>query len=473
MAFNILVVDDEADIRELVSGILRDNGYETSVAGGYVEAMDALKARRPNLVIIDVWLGDGDNDGIRLLDVIKKDYNYLQAIMMSGHGTIETAVTAIRHGAYDFIEKPFDSRRLITSIEKAIEASKLQAENAELRIKAKVSDSIPGRSQNVSQIKQLVSRIAPLNGRCVIIGPFGSDREIVARSIHNLSPRAKNPFGVLNCRAAHVKQLEANLFGTETNDGVSTTIKPGLLEKVNGGTLFIDELVVAPYEFQIKLLKLIKDDAFMRIGTAEKTKIDVRIIASFPPDVQQLISAGEVSDELYCRLSANILKILPLKSRREDIPYLLDYFMEQASVAHNVAPRKFSSETLGLLNAYHWPGDTMQMKNMVDWIVTVALSENNENDGIVTINDLPKEIVDGRSPEVTTTNAKFIAMVSELSIKEAREAFEREYFIEQLRKFSGNISQTAKFVGMERSALHRKLKSLNIVDSKLFKLQEG
>ncbi|MDR2458557.1 MAG: sigma 54-interacting transcriptional regulator [Holosporales bacterium] len=317
MAFNILVVDDEADIRELVSGILCDNGYETNVASGYVEAVSIVKAQRPNLVIIDVWLGDGDKDGLRLLEMIKRDHEYIPVIMMSGHGTIETAVAAIKRGAYDFIEKPFDSRRLIMSVEKAIETSKLQAENAELKIKAKVSDSIPGKSQNVVQIRQLINRIAPLNGRCVIISPLGSDREVVARNIHNNSSRAKGPFGVFNCRATHVGQLEANLFGTELNNSdTSATMKPGLLEKINGGTLFIDELVTAPHKFQLKLLKLLKEESFARVGAAERMHIDVRIIASFPLNIQQLIDAGEVSDELYCRLNANTIKILPLKSRR-------------------------------------------------------------------------------------------------------------------------------------------------------------
>jgi two-component system nitrogen regulation response regulator NtrX len=471
MAFNILVVDDEADIRELVSGILCDNGYETSVASSYVEAVGIVKIQRPNLVIIDVWLGDGDRDGLRLLEAIKKDHDYIPVIMMSGHGTIETAVTAIKRGAYDFIEKPFDSRRLIMSVEKAIETSKLQAENAELKIKAKVSDSIPGKSQNVVQIRQLISRIAPLNGRCVIISPLGSDREVVARNIHNGSSRAKGPFGIFNCRSTHVGQLEANLFGTELDDGTSITVKPGLLEKVSGGTLFIDELVTAPHEFQLKLLKLIKEDSFVRVGSTERVHMDVRVIASFPLNIQQLIDAGEVSDELYCRLNANTIKILPLRSRREDIPYLLDYFMEQVSTVHNVVPRKFSSEALGVLGSYHWPGDTTQMKSMVEWIMTVALSDGGGSDGIITVDDLPKEIVEENGTE--TTNTKFISMVSELSIRDAREAFEREYFVEQLRKFSGNISQTAKFVGMERSALHRKLRSLNIVESKLFKFQEA
>lgn len=469
MAFNILIVDDEADIRDLVSGILEDNGYKTEVAGSYIEADESIKKTRPNLVILDVWLGESDRDGLRLLEIIKKNYDYVPVIMMSGHGTIETAVSAIKRGAYDFIEKPFDSARLVTSVEKAIDATKLQMENADLKIKAKVSDGILGKSQNVINIRQLIEKIAPLNGRCVILGPTGSDKETIAKEIHRLSPRSKSPFGSLNCRSYGERQLESELFGTEikASDGIS--IKSGILEKVNGGTLFIDELSSAPLDFQLKILKMLKDESFLRIGSSDKISFNIRLIVGLPSNIDQLTKEGVFIDELYCRMNANLIKVLPLKSRREDISYLLDYFMEQAAKAHKITPKRFSNEALGVLNSYPWPGDVMQMKNMIDWILTVAISED-ENNGILTIDDLPKEILEGKTTVVT--NTQFISTVSELSIRDAREAFEKEYFIEQLKKFGGNISQTAKFVGMERSALHRKLKSLDIGDSKLFKSDE-
>ncbi|MDR2667253.1 MAG: sigma-54 dependent transcriptional regulator [Holosporales bacterium] len=469
MGFNILVVDDENDIRELVSGILEDNGYDVDVAKNYTEAVESLKRKRPNLVILDVWLGDSDRDGLRLLEFIKKDYDYVPVVMMSGHGTIETAVSAIRHGAYDFMEKPFNSNRLLTSVEKAIENSKLQMENDELKIKAKIPSEILGRSQNVINIRQAIEKIAPLGGRCIIIGAVGSDKEIIAKEIHRLSARAKNAFGTLSCRSYGVRQLEEELFGTEVLTESTTLIKRGLLEKINGGTLFIEDLSSTSLEFQQKFLKILKDDYFVRIGSKEKIDVNIRVIAGFSQDINKLTKAGKFSDELYCRLNANVIKVSPLKARREDIAYLLDYFMEKAAKALNMQPKKFSSDALGVLNSYPWPGDVMQMKNMVDWILTVAISESEEGN-IVTLSDLPREITEGKS---TVQNMQFISTVSELSIREAREAFEKEYFLEQLKRFSGNISLTAKFVGMERSALHRKLKSLDIVDLKSFKCGES
>ena len=469
MAFNILVVDDEADIRELVSGILEDNGYNTTTAGSYVEADETIKKIRPNLVILDVWLGESDRDGLRLLEVIKKNYEFVPVIMMSGHGTIETAVSAIKQGAYDFIEKPFDSARLVTSVEKAIEATKLQMENADLKVKAKVSDGILGQSQNIQNIRRTVEKIAPLNGRCVIFGPTGSDKEVIAREIHRLSPKANSPFIAINCKSYSPRQLETELFGIEVRTNEETSIKSGILEKVNGGTLFIDELSYAPLDFQQKILKILKDESFCRIGSNDRIHFNIRLIAGLPSNIENLVKDGEFSDELYCRLNANVIKIMPLKSRREDISYLLEHFMEKAAKAHNTTPKRFSSEAIGVLNSYSWPGDVMQVKNMIDWILTVANSEDDDK-AIIGLEDLPREIVDGKS--TTTTNTQFISTVSELSIREAREAFEREYFIEQLKKFGGNISQTAKFVGMERSALHRKLKTLDICDSKSFKSDE-
>lgn len=468
MAYNILVVDDELDIRELVSGILEDNNYDTKTAGSYIEAEEAIRKKRPNLVILDVWLGESDRDGLRLLELIKKDYEYVPVIMMSGHGTIETAVSAIKKGAHDFIEKPFDSMRLITSVEKAIETSKLQMENTELKVKAKVSDEILGISQNINNIKQQITKIAPLNGRCLILGPVGSDKETIAREIHKLSPREKSPFGILNCNSYNSRQLESELFGVEVKTFDGVTIKQGLLEKINGGTLFIDELTSTSLDFQLKFLKMLKEDGFYRIGSNSKISTNIRIIAGVSSDIDHLVKEGLFSNELYCRMNANLIKISPLSSRREDINFLLEYFMNQAAKAHQTTPKHFSNEALGILNTYSWPGDVMQLKNMIDWILTIAISEN-ENKNIISVDDLPKEIIEGKSGNVP--NTQFISIVSELSIRDAREAFEKEYFTEQLRRFRGNISQTAKFVGMERSALHRKLKSLNILDSKLFKVE--
>ena len=463
MAFDILIVDDEHDIRELVSGVLQDEGYATRTACCFVDAISAVKEKSPNLVILDVWLGEGDKDGMRLLEIIKNEYLYAPVIMMSGHGTIETAVSAIKKGALDFIEKPFDSNRLITSVEKAIEISKLKRENEELKVKARVPDNIVGESVNVCYIKQSIERVAPLNGRCVIVGPVGSDKETIAREIHKLSPRTQSPFGVLNCQAYSPNQLEVELFGVQINDMDEQKVWPGIIERVSGGTLLLDEITSIPFELQTKILKMLKDGVFTRVGSNTKIPLTVRIIAGVGLDIEQLLKERLFSDELFCRLNANTIKIVPLSVRREDIYILLNHFMKQASKAYNVAQRKFSSEAMAILNAYSWPGDVMQMRNLVDWVLVNNISQDLNN--IISVDELPKEISEGKS--VSGNNSlQYISSVSTLSIREARESFEREYFIEQLRKFSGNISQTSKFVGMERSALHRKLRALNLTDSK-------
>lgn len=466
MAYNILIVDDEADIRELVSGVLEDNGYKATTASSYVEASESIKRLPPNLIILDIWLGESDKDGMRVLELVTKNYKYVPVIMMSGHGTIQTAITAIQKGAYDFIEKPFDSARLITSIEKAIEATQLQMENADLKMKAKVSDGIVGQSKNAQNVREAIGKIAPLNGRCVILGTSGSDKETVAKAIHKLSPRSKAPFMAVNCRAYGLKQLEIELFGTEVINVNDITIKNGILEKANGGTLFIDELAYTPLEFQQKILCILQKDSFRRIGSSEKIPFDVRVIAGLPLDIENLVKNQEFSSELYYRINANMIKILPLINRKEDIPCLLDYYMEKAAKSHNTTPRRFSRDAMDFLTAYPWLGDVMQIKNMVDWILTVVNTKDKEKP-IIDFEDLPKEMIDGkRNPSF---NVPFISAISEFSIKEARDIFEREYFMEQLKRFEGNISQIAKFVDMERSALHRKLKVLGIDDSKSYR----
>lgn len=466
MAYNVLIVDDESDIRELVSGILEDNDYKTRTAGSYVEAEESINKLPPNLVILDVWLGDSEIDGMRLLEFIKRNYEYVPVIMMSGHGTIKTAITAIQKGAYDFIEKPFDSARLLTSIEKAIDAIQLKMENTDLKIKAKISDDVVGNSQNVHNIRNLINKIAPLNGRCVILGTNGSDKEVVARAIHKLSTRAKSPFVTINCRAYSEKQLETELFGYEVENGYDKTITNGILEKVNGGILFIDELAYTSLKFQQKILDILKRDSFCRIGSKEKISLDVRFIVGLPLDIENLIKNEAFINELYYRINANVIKILPLIDRKEDIPCVLEYYMEQSVKLHNTTPKRFAIDAMNFLTMYPWSGDVMQVKNMVDWILTIVNTKDREKT-IIELDDLPKEMIEGKHS--LGINSPFISAVSKLSIKDAREIFEKEYFIEQLKRFEGNVSQIAKFVDMERSALHRKLKALGIGDPKSFR----
>lgn len=469
MAFDILIVDDEKDIRDLVSGILSDEGYITRVAGCFVDAMESIRSKQPQLIILDVWLGDGERDGLRLLDLIKSEHELVPVIMMSGHGTIETAVSSIKRGACDFIEKPFDSNRLMLSVEKAIELYKLKRENSELKIKARVNDSIIGDSPSANSLRVHIENIAALTGRCFIQGPVGSDKEEIAREIHKLSDRSALTFTVVNCQVHNQRQLEIDLFGAEINSDGKCITKVGALEKSSGGTLYLDEISVLSHDIQMKLLKVLKMEEFSRVGSSLKIPFKLRLMAGSSLDIDTLVRKDLFSGELYYRLSANIIKITPLSAKQEDIPILLNHYMEQSARAYNVSPKKFTKEAVSVLMAYYWPGDVMQLRNLVDWVLIMDTSSNKdeqEDKWIVGVDDLPKEITEGKSFG-GNSNTQFISFVSGLSIKDAREAFEREYFIEQLRKFSGNISQTSKFVGMERSALHRKLRSLNIHDAKL------
>lgn len=463
MALDILIVDDENDIRELVSGILTDEEYSARTAASVLDALELIKERNPDLIILDVWLGEGERDGMRLLEIIKNEYPHITVIMMSGHGTIDTAVLAIKKGAYDFIEKPFDSNRLITSVKKAIEAATLKQENEELRIKACMLDSIVGESQNISHIKQTIGKIAPLNGRCIIIGPAGSDKESIAREIHKNSQRSKNHFSIINCTAYPPKQIEIELFGIQVTGESNSKIIQGAIEKANYGTVFINEINSLPNDVQLKILKMMKEDSFTRIGSSSKIPHNIRLIAGASQEIFEQVKNNSFNEELFYRLSAHVIKIDPLCSRKIDIPILLNNFMNSLAKSHSVLPRKFSNEAMGVLISYSWPGDILQLKNFIDWILVSQISK--DSNGIISIEDLPKEITEEKTPN-NSNNTHLISRVCELSIKEARETFEREYFIEQLKKFSWNISQTSKFVGMERSALHRKLKSLNISDIK-------
>ena len=454
---NILVVDDEADIRALLSGILEDYGYKILTACSYIEAEDIMQSIKPNLAILDVWLGNSERDGLRILEYVKKHYEYVPVIMISGHATIEVATAAIKQGAYDFIEKPFDANRLITSVEKAIEATKLKLENNDLKIKAQIPSNIVGISKNTRNVISLTEKIAPLNGRCVILGPQGSDKETIAKEIHNKSPRNKSSFMTLNCRSYGEQQLEIALFGMQI-ENESIGIKVGALENISDGTLFIDDLSHTSINFQKKLLQVLREESFFRIGAKRRIHLETRIIAGLPLDIEKLISKGEFNNELYYRMNANTIRVAPLSERLEDIPYLINEFAKISAISRNIPNKKFSSNLVDYLKYYNFVGDASQLKNMIDLILNSAHMHNPDK-STIELSDLPKEIADDNYCPFTS---QFLQDVNKLSLKDARDRFEQQYLINQLQTFDGNITKVAKFIGMDRAALHRKLSLLKI-----------
>ncbi|WP_010301522.1 sigma-54-dependent transcriptional regulator [Candidatus Odyssella thessalonicensis] len=454
MTQDILIVDDEADIRELVSGILSDEGYGTRVAKDGTEALAAIKFRQPNLVILDVWLGDGERDGIRILEMIKRDHPYVPVIMMSGHGTIETAVCAIKRGAYDFIEKPFEAERMLLVINRALEAAKLRRENEELKVKTGGTELL-GSSTAISHIRQAIDKVAGSNSRIFIGGPSGSGKEVIARLIHQQSKRANSPFIHINCSAIHPDHIEAELFGTEII-GLDESLprKIGLIERAHGGTLYLNEVMDLPLPAQAKLIRVLQEGGFCRLGDNQRIEVDVRIIAATSKCVAEEIKEGRFRQDLYDRLSVIPIEVPPLTERLTDIPELVNHFMYQASRSHGRAVRTLAPEALIMMQSYPWPGNVRQLKNVVEWVLLMAPGDAREP---VTCEMLPPEIrTDVKMPSLG--NPSIVIM----PLREAREAFEREYLLTQVNRFGGNISKTARFIGMERSALHRKLRALGV-----------
>lgn len=456
MAHDILIIDDEADIRNLVSGVLEDEGYVTRVAADGVSGLDAIKARQPSLVILDVWLGDSDRDGIKILEIIKRDHPYVPVVMISGHGTIETAVTAIKNGAYDFIEKPFQTARLLLVIQRAIESARLKRENADLKIKVGDHVDLVGTSPAMLAIRQTIERVAPTNSRILIVGPSGAGKEIVARKIHALSRRTDRPFVVLNCATLHPDRLEAELFGTEIV-GLDPTVprKIGLLEQAHNGTLYLDEVTDLPLPTQSKLIRVLQDQFFTRLGDNQKVEVDVRITASSSANIPQMIQDGHFREDLFYRLNVVPIEVPALQDRLTDIPELFQHFMNQAALAHGHPQRRLSPDAMVVLQSYSWPGNVRQLKNVVEWILIMAGSDSREE---VRADMLPPEVRSDASLSSSSQTPNIVV----LPLREAREMFEREYLLAQVNRFGGNISKTARFVGMERSALHRKLRALGV-----------
>lgn len=462
MAYEILVVDDEADIRNLISDILQDEGYVVHLASNGANAIELIKSRRPNLVFLDIWLNDSRFDGIELLDVIKKDHPLVPVIMISGHGTIETAVNSLKKGAYDFIEKPFTVDRLLLAVKKALEAADLKRENKELKKRLSDSEEFIGESSVAQQIRSTILRVAQTNSRVMMRGPIGSGRELIARLIHRNSRRADRPFIVFDCRGHTVESFEEVLLGRE-GDKSSPLVasKVGLLEEAHNGTLYLDYVSYMPLEVQSKFVRILHDLSFERLGGSRKIRTDVRILSSTCENLEELVKQGKFREDLFYRLNVVNINIPPLSERSEDILLLIDYFLKKSAMtqAEKAPTRFFTEEAKTKLINYAWPGNVRQVKNVAEWITIVSMDKK---ENLLGEEVLPPEIVSGSPSILALEDGEELL---KLSLREAREIFERQYLASQIIRFGGNISKTSDFVGMERSALHRKLRSLGLGNS--------
>jgi two-component system nitrogen regulation response regulator NtrX len=456
MASDILIVDDEADIRDLVAGILDDEGFGTRTARDSDSALAEIAKRRPSMVFLDIWLQGSKLDGLQLLEAIKRDHPELPVVMISGHGNIETAVAAIKRGAYDFIEKPFKADRLILVATRALETSRLKREVKELKQQAPTASTLTGRSACMNQLRQTIERAAKANSRILIVGPSGAGKELTARTLHNASGRSEGPFVVINAAAITPERMEVELFGIEQSADGQQQRKPGALEEAHGGTLFIDEIGDLPRETQNKILRVLVDQTFQRSGGTSKVNVDVRIISSTARNLEEEIAEGRFREDLYHRLSVVPIRVPPLSERREDIPELIEYFMEQISTATGLPKRKIGEDAMAVLQSHVWPGNVRQLRNNVERVMILA---GGGPEVVITADMLPQDVGSMVPAMPTSTNGEHIMG---LPLREAREVFERDYLIAQISRFSGNISRTAEFVGMERSALHRKLKALGV-----------
>ena len=454
MASDILIVDDEADIRELVAGILDDEGFSTRTARDSDTALAEVSNRRPHLVFLDIWLQGSKLDGLQLLEQIKKDNPELPVVMISGHGNIETAVAAIKRGAYDFIEKPFKSDRLILVATRALETSRLKREVRELKQLAPTASILTGHSPCMNQLRQTIERAAKANSRILIVGPSGAGKELAARTLHQHSTRTEGPFVVINAAAITPERMEEEMFGVDHANGEQR--KVGALEEAHGGTLFIDEIGDLPRETQNKILRVLVDQSFQRVGGASKVQVDVRIISSTARNLEEEIAAGRFREDLYHRLSVVPIRVPPLSERREDIPELIDYFMDQISANTGLPKRQIGQDAMAVLQSHVWPGNVRQLRNNVERVMILA---GGGPEVIITADMLPQDVGSMVPAMPNSNNGEHIMG---LPLREAREVFERDYLIAQISRFSGNISRTAEFVGMERSALHRKLKALGV-----------
>ncbi|WP_330167419.1 sigma-54 dependent transcriptional regulator [Bartonella grahamii] len=451
MVSDILIVDDEADIRELVAGILDDEGYETRVACNSDEALAQISERIPKLIFLDIWLQGSRLDGLALLDEIKMQYPALPVVMISGHGNIETAVSAIKRGAYDFIEKPFKADRLVLVAERTLENSNLKRELLELRKRSNETLELLGKSTVVKNLRQIIEKVAPTNSRILITGPSGAGKETVARTIHALSTRSNGPFVTINAATITPERMEIELFGSEME---GRERKIGALEEAHGGILYLDEIADMPRETQSKILRVLTGQTFERVGGTKRVKVDVRIISSTAQNLKNLISDGRFREDLFHRLSVVPIAVPPLSARREDIPELVHHFVKTISQQVGIKPRAISDDVIAILQTHAWPGNVRQLRNNIERLLILA----RDGDGPITADFLPSEVSDSL-PRLQMDSDENIM---DLPLREARELFEKRYLVAQIGRLGGNISRTAEFIGMERSALHRKLKALGV-----------
>jgi two-component system nitrogen regulation response regulator NtrX len=457
MKLDILVVDDETDIRELVAGVLEDEGYETRGAADSDAALEAVAQRRPSLVLLDVWLQGSRLDGLELLDELKARDPSLPVLVISGHGNIDTAVAAIRRGAVDFIEKPFEAERLLFLVQRATETERLRREVASLRASAGREDDLTGSSTAINSVRATLKRVAGTGSRVLITGGAGVGKEVAARLLHGWSQRAQAPFVIVSAARMTPERMDEELFGVEESGNL---VRPGLLEQAHGGTLFLDEIADMPMATQARILRVLTDQSFTRVGGTRVVKVDVRVVSATARDLQQEIVDGNFREDLYYRLNVVPVQIPSLAERREDIPPLVEHFVAHYANERRVQTPEVAPDAMIALQSYEWPGNVRQLRNVVER--TVILAPGNRI-ARIDIDLLPPEVLGSAGEGGGGATASAI-MGSPL--REARESFEREYLRVQIRRFSGNISRTATFIGMERSALHRKLKLLGITETR-------
>ena len=458
MALDILIVDDEQDIRDLVSGVLEDEGFTTRTAANSQEALQALADRRPSLALLDVWLQGSKLDGLQLLEEIKRRDPSLPVLVISGHGNLDTAVAAIRQGAVDFIEKPFEAGHLVHLVARATETERLKRENAALRAQVGSEMELTGTSAAINNVRATLKRVAPTGSRVLISGPAGVGKEVAARLLHNWSPRASGPFIVVTAARMTPERVEEELFGVEEGGELA---RPGLLEQAHGGTLFIDEVADMPIPTQAKILRVLTDQSFARVGGGQRiVRVDMRVVSSSARNLNEEIAAGRFREDLYYRLNVVPVHLPALSERREDLPALVAHFAARYAAERRVPTPTVSDDAMAALQAYDWPGNVRQLRNVIERTLILAPGDRI---GSIDLDMLPPEIL---SDQAQLTPGESVRAIMGTPLREARETFEREYLRVQIRRFSGNISRTASFIGMERSALHRKLKALGLTDTR-------